>query len=278
MLGGYLIAASLERSRGAVDFLKKRMVRLYPEFWVMVFVNLFVIWLVGYEYNIFSVDFVKWIVHELMGICTTPSFFKGYAVGSFSGALWTIMVEVQLYIVALLIYPLAKKMNPKKWGATLTLFFIAEVCRILLPGARIISLLDRTFVTHATSFLMGMTVFLYKDIVLKHMTKWEPSIIAIYVLFCVLCPSSEVRKIVALVVVPVCIIGLAYRLGKIRFKLDISYSIYLYHMVVLNVWIFYGIKAGIIEFLLLALCVGCVSVISGYAFSKVSKVLKRKLC
>ncbi len=140
-------------------------------------------------------------------------------------------------------------------------------------------LLDRTFVTHATPFMVGMTVFVYRNVLLEKMTKWALPITGVYVLFCLICPSFTVRKVVALVVVPVCIIGLAYRLGTIRFKFDVSYSIYLYHMVVLNVWIFYGLKAGVFEFLLLALCVGCVSVISGYAFSKVSQVMKRrKIC
>ncbi len=119
MRGGDLIVASLERSKNAVDFFKKRIIRLYPEFWVMIFVNLIIIWLVGYDYNVFSFDFAKWIIPELMGICTTPSFFEGYSVGSFNGALWTIMVEVQLYVVALFLYPLAKKMKPKKWAVVL---------------------------------------------------------------------------------------------------------------------------------------------------------------
>ncbi len=275
--GGYLIAASLDRSKSNFDFLSKRAIRLYPEFWLMVAVNLLVIFCVGYPYSVFTLDFIKWIVPELMGVCTTPSFFEGYSVGSFNGSLWTIMVEVQLYIVTLFLFPLAKKVNHRKWLAVVSIFTAAEAMRLIFPTSRIILMLDRTFVTHATPYLLGMTLYVYKDVLLDKAKKICIPMTMGYLMFCIVCPSDELRKILSLWVVPVCIIGLAYKLGSIRLKFDVSYSIYLYHMVVLNVWIFFGIQVGVVEFLLLTLCVGCVSVISGYVFSKVSKVLSKRI-
>lgn len=245
----------------------------------MIIINLILIRLVGFKYQILSLEFVKWFVLELTGICTTPAFLESYSVGSFNGALWTIMVEVQLYIVTIFLYPLARKFKNWKWFAVVFVFFVAEAYRILFPNARPVLLLDRTFITHAAPFLMGMTVYIFREKCLAIIKKISIPLTVAYILFCAVCSSFAIRKIVALLIVPICVIGLAYRMGSHRFKFDISYSVYLYHMVVLNIWIYMGVPAGITEFIILAACIAGISVLSGYLFSKVSVLLKRsRIC
>lgn len=68
------------------------------------------------------------------------------------------MVEVQLYIVALVVYPWAKNIKPQNWIIILLFFFVVEVRRIICPSARIIMVMGKTFVTHATPFMIGMTI------------------------------------------------------------------------------------------------------------------------
>ena len=274
-----MIAASFERSSNPISFLKKRVIRLYPEFWVMILVNLSLIRLVGFKYQIFSTEFLKWFSLELTGICTTPSFLESYSVGSFNGALWTIMVEVQLYIVTIFLYPIAKKLKLWKWLVVVFMFFMAETCRIQFPNNRLVLILDRTFITHATPFLMGMTIYIFREQCFETINKISVQLTIIYVLFCAVCPNFAIRKTVALFIVPICIIGLAYKIGSHRFSFDISYSIYLYHMVVMNIWIYMGVPAGIKEFIVLSVCIAGISMLSGYLFSKVSHILKRsRLC
>lgn len=75
-----------------------------------------------------------------------------------------------------------------------------------------------------------------------------------YVLFCIVCPSLAIRKTAALIIVSIYIIGLAYKIGSYRFRFDISYSIYLYHMILTNIWIYMRMPAGMKDFTILAVC------------------------
>lgn len=115
-LSGFLIWHSIGRSCSFKEYAKKRFLRIYPELWVAVAVEIIVL-LVLYKQPI------NW---PQMGLFTlgqatifqfwTPDFLRGYGCGCPNGALWTISILIQFYFCAYFIYKWLDKKNIYIWG------------------------------------------------------------------------------------------------------------------------------------------------------------------
>lgn len=108
-VSGFLISDSMERSKTKGEFLKKRVLRLYPELWLCTMVNIVVLLIIASEYLDGSI--LLWLATQIIGIANTPSCLDGFATGSVNGALWTIFVEIQLYLLICFGYDFLKKLK-----------------------------------------------------------------------------------------------------------------------------------------------------------------------
>ncbi len=112
-ISGFLIAYSFERSRNHRGFFRKRILRLYPELWGCTLFNLIV--LIVLVRDRLNGSILLWLATQIVGIANTPSCLKDFATGSVNGALWTIFVEIQMYILVFLFYRRLKKFNAGGW-------------------------------------------------------------------------------------------------------------------------------------------------------------------
>lgn len=115
-LSGFLNWHSIGNSRTYKDYLKKRFWRIYPELWMAVAVEIIII-IVLYDHTI------EWrqLLLFTLGQSTffqfwTPDFLRGYGCGTPNGALWTITVLIQFYIIAYLLYKMLHKRRLFIWG------------------------------------------------------------------------------------------------------------------------------------------------------------------
>lgn len=123
-LSAYLICSSIERSETAFTYYKKRFLRIYPELWLSMIVNLIsIIILRGGQVG----SLLKWIVLQGVGIAYTPTSLEDYATGSINGAMWTISVTIQFYVIAWFAYKFLKKLNVTQWGIVLFLTAIINI-------------------------------------------------------------------------------------------------------------------------------------------------------
>ena len=107
VISGFLMWFSIARSRTYGQYLKKRFWRIYPELWIAVLVEICVLVLLYRGWNIkelFLFAFAQGTIFQFW----TPDSLRGYGVGTPNGALWTIGVMIQFYIVAWLFYNLMK--------------------------------------------------------------------------------------------------------------------------------------------------------------------------
>lgn len=111
VISGFLISQSWERSRERpLAYFWRRGLRIYPALVVCVCVALLLLGVLGFLGGevVGSIEFWAWLAGQLsFGQFYNPEFFREFGVGTVNGALWTISVELQFYIIVPLIYLLA---------------------------------------------------------------------------------------------------------------------------------------------------------------------------
>lgn len=237
-ISGFLISDSMERSKSKTQFLKKRVFRLYPELWFCTIVNMVVIVVIASE----SLDrsILVWLGTQIFGIANTPSCLKEFATGSVNGALWTIFVEVQLYLIICFGYHVLKKLKLYQWGMLLVLAVAANLlCGYVSVeyGGILAKLIERTFIPYAVWFLIGVFCYRFKDKIIKYLRYLAIPMLVLYWWIRPLAieqPGYYVGITVS-ILCPFITIGLAYLLPAIRIKTDLTYGMFLYHWIVLNI-------------------------------------------
>lgn len=113
MISGYLIWESIDKSKNFFHFIKKRIWRLYPELWLAVLLSAIAIIAIKPEIILIDKFVVFCIMKGSLFQFWTPECLKSYGCGTPNGALWTIGVMVQSYIVLYFV----NKFNRKNlWG------------------------------------------------------------------------------------------------------------------------------------------------------------------
>jgi peptidoglycan/LPS O-acetylase OafA/YrhL len=120
---GYLISASLLTRNDAVEFLRARVVRIYPALWVVVLTTVFVIGpaLSTQPLAAYFGDSRTWLyllrnLTVLFGVAEgLPGLFAGLPLpDAVNGSLWTLPVEIRLYLALLLLWWLAGRFTGRR--------------------------------------------------------------------------------------------------------------------------------------------------------------------
>ena len=227
-----LIAASYENSSSVKEFFRKRILRIYPPLWLCTIVNLLVLFCLGQD--IFNKGMLIWLCTQIIGIANTPAALKGFATGSINGALWTVFTEIQLYVVLAFTYHRVKKMSLWGWGAVGFLLLMCNLgaCYLQDFGHVIPKIVERLFV-----FL-----YIYREkFILTPPHKWVLVLLLLFILY--KCgPIQAVgyyTDIVTSICLPFITIGMAYALGDIHIKPDLSYHLFLYHWIGVSLLSYY---------------------------------------
>lgn len=236
-MSGFLVSASFERAKTRKAFFLKRVLRIYPELWICTLINLAVVCVLVPE--LLDRSILLWLVTQVFGIANTPACLKGLPTGSINGALWTVFTEVQLYLVLGMVYPFLQKMKKSYWTAFLSALAVLNlVCAAAArDGGIAAKLIERIFVPYALWFFIGVFCFQKRQKMLPVLRRAFLPLLLVYLAI----ESINIRipgyytNIVTSVMIPFMVIGCGYCLPKIRLKPDLSYGMFLYHWIVLNV-------------------------------------------
>lgn len=237
-ISGFLNAISFEHSNSIKMYLKKRAIRLFPELWLCTVFNLLVLCVLTFESLDHSI--VLWCISQLIGIAYTPSCVKEFATGSINGALWTIFVELQLYIVTAFFYPRLKKLSYLKWGIGLLLLMginlLTGYLSPLFPNV-LQKLVERTFLPYALWYFIGMFCYMKRSRLLPILKRMCPILAGLYIVIYCLVEGQPgyYCGIVTSICCPFIAVGMAYRIPAFRVRKDLSYGMFLYHWIVLNI-------------------------------------------
>ena len=280
-VSGFLISRSYENSSVIREYAQNRVLRIYPALIACTFVSILSVFLTGYFANINLNGFriMTWIVGQISVVqFYNPDFMRGFGTGVLNGSLWTITVELQFYILVPIIYNIfgfTSKSNNRQNSilVILILFFMAiNIVHIKLEDEFehlfLYKLWGLSFSPWIYMFLVGM--FFQKNFnrIYSILQDKFPLILFIYlsIAYCTknysgwtgwnnICP--QLFCLLTLV-----IFSFAYSFPKLSDNLlrknDVSYGLYIYHIPVINIFLYYGYVSDI-KFVLLSLALTIVA-------------------
>lgn len=243
-ISGFLVSASFERLATRKEFFFRRVRRIYPELWICTIVNLVVVCVLIPK--LLDQSIILWLGTQVFGIANTPKCLKTFGTGSINGALWTVFTEVQLYIVLGIVYRFLYKMKNRYWFVLLVALAVLNLlCGMIAQnGVGIIAkVIERTFIPYALWFFVGVFCFQRRQNILFVLKiAFVPLLIIYLVIKAVnIKMPGYYTDIVTSILLPFIVIGAGYCLPKIRLKSDLSYGIFLYHWIILNIIVHYDL-------------------------------------
>lgn len=260
VISGFLISMSWERHPQVRRYARNRLLRIYPGLWVcfaVSFLGVLVLWGPSpFLSNLRAT--LAWIVAQLtFAQFYNPDFLRSFGTGVVNGSLWTIPVEMQFYVALPVVYVLGGFLRRKSNGALVALIAL-------------FAFLSRTFVAYAPDFsdrlaykLVGVSfvpyffMFLVGVFLQRNFERLRPWIVgragawlAVYLVSSWIVErfgwdvATNLPNVASLLILAVTVISFAHtgttwsrRLLKDN---DISYGVYLYHMVVINLMVALG--------------------------------------
>ena len=261
VISGFLISASYERSNSLFSYVVNRFLRIYPALFFCFILSVLSVFV--FSDITFSVGpFFKWMMAQLSFLqFYNPDFLRNYGVGVINGSLWTIPIELQFYCLIPILYLSIKKLRSRQ--VVLLLFLLIVVFGFLNQIYTLIYYPQKTMLTK----LMGVSVFSYLYLFLlgvllqksqKFVAKYLSGNAILYLLI-YLCVSVALAFLhinvqgnylnpLSAIALGLLVISTAYSLPlKYNKKLrgnDISYGVYIYHMLIINVFIAHGEQGG----------------------------------
>lgn len=247
-ISGFLVPASMERSKGAWEFIKKRVLRIIPSLWVCIIIGVVIAAMFcGFT---FDKTFAIWFSGQLGFIrdFPQPDFISNFGGGNFNGSLWTIIFTVQFYLITAAIY---KFMKNRKIGVWIFVLALSMILNLIVPylqqtlpeTGRII--ISHTCLPYFYMYFAGWFIYRYRDKIVPILSKTKILCIILFVARGIYCEVFDVRvgeyqDMIMVLLLCMMTIGFGYSFGKIRFKFDLSYGLYLYHMIVVDVFVQVG--------------------------------------
>ncbi len=249
-ISGFVVSLAYERSALLSQYSRNRLLRIYPALWMCLIVSVFTAIYFG-QISPGFLDFAPWFLGQISFVqFYNPDFLRDYGVGVLNGSLWTITVELQFY----LILPFLYKLVFERFGATSILWLIILFLIISVVGDYFryagysdvlwFKLYKVTLIPYLYVFLIGVFFqknFSYiKKFIVNKFLIW----FIIYYLFVAVADNYGLR-VSGNTINPVLIFLLCMMIASAAYtrpnisdavlqRNDISYGVYLYHMVVIN--------------------------------------------
>lgn len=255
-LSGFLIWISIDRYKDTKSYYFNRFLRIYPELWCGVVIE--IICIIIFFSNISLRDLILFTGTQTTVLqFWTPDSLRAFGCGTPNGSLWTICVMIQFYIIAWPLKKLCRNRKPVFWIITgLVLMAIGAATKqleLFLPEI-IYKLYCQTIVQYMWIFWLGIFVAEFRNIIIPALIKyWYLFLIgALAMRFSPFDVWSRGFPIILSVFCLAALLGMAYKFPQIRVNTDVSYALFIYHMIVVNVLIELGFAGKMSAF------IGCI--------------------
>ena len=260
-ISGFLISRSYERTKTLRDYSLNRALRIFPALHVCVFLNLVAVAATGYLHTVgagFGDVTALYLAKTTFLQFYNPDFMRGFGDGVLNGSLWTICVELQFYCLIPIIYRLFVSSNTRRTNIMLIVLLVVSLAfnrgLYYMRGEHAASVVWKLV---RVSFLPWVYMFLAGTLAQRNFERIKPYLSArafwialpVYVVFAFVFEAMTGRidnSFSPWLFFPVAYLLLtaAYYPASVSKKLlhgnDVSYGIYIYHVPVLNTFLFYG--------------------------------------
>ena len=274
-LSGFLVTISwINSGFNLKKYLISRFLRIFPALWISALISFFMLIIFG-RYNFaFSLKGILWLFSQASFLTFwNPDELRDFGTGVVNGSLWTISVELQFYILVPLLIGFFIYFKKKCAGLISYLFLIiiaaisVSINQFIpsLPtgdgtaareGSLLIKLLYVSFAPYLCTFIMGMLLALIVAVFGQKVSSRYFLFFGIFIFLLDKIPS--INASISLWIYPIytalIFVGIGLFTNPIPIKFDISYGLYLYHMLVanfiLNINQFYKFNISLIYFFL----------------------------
>jgi peptidoglycan/LPS O-acetylase OafA/YrhL len=288
-ISGFLIIKSFKKNK-LKNFFFNRILRIYPALYFC-FILTFLSILFSQYLNNIDINYYQlflWVVTQLSFFqFYNPDFLRGYGVGVANGSLWTISVEIQFYLLTFLIYLLLSK--PKKLLIIIFAIFIFLNIQNAIFNEKISffsKLFNVSFLPWLYMFLWGCYLESNEELQKKIKNFNIFIIIFIFIILNYFSSQSDIFRgktnalnPVEFLFLSIIIFKTAYIKIKIPekffYKNDISYGVYLYHMPIVNFFIYNNLTKSYIHLVLSIILTLLFAIISWRVIEKPFLSLKK---
>ncbi len=240
LISGYLITMSMTRSRSLADYLRHRVLRIWPGYFIAAMLCTFAMspMVGGHPLSQYPADYIRMIL--LLGPVNTSGQLDGLPFPTLNGAMWTIPVEFFCYMLVCFLGLIGLLKN-RRIMLGLAIFSVLATFASTFPwfhdqvhafGHRGLEYFLTEAPMHLTAaFLVGGLGYLYKDTLEVCVTR--SMIWASLAVLGVLMFSIHTAEIACMIFGGILLFALSFganlgSLQKINDRWDVSYGTYLY--------------------------------------------------
>ncbi len=281
VISGFLISASLEKSKSLKQYFLNRFLRIYPALWISIIVAIIAM-LLFYDVNVGFVNITKWIMAQ----ATILQFyhndvFDSYGMGNLNGALWTLSIELQFYILLALVYTFFNNKINKVFKILFIVSFVITICYkyLGLNNLYYMKLIGVSLLPYLHIFLIGVFLQRNFNFVQKYLSGKFIFWGWIYILFYLLFSDTKYYSLFYIVPMSLFIISFSYSITNLSYMLlknnDISYGVYIYHLIIINIFITIDFVGEIYHFVIALALVFFIAYLSWNFIEKPALNLKK---
>ncbi|MCR5540822.1 MAG: acyltransferase [Ruminococcus sp.] len=244
IISGFLIWISMERTQSLKSFTKKRFFRLFPELWLAVVIEIISIVLLANNYIIIDL-IVFFFTQGTILQFWTPDCLRDYGCGTPNGTLWTISITIQFYVIAWLIKKVYKNRQYIFWIISfVALVLISIIVNVVIETyfpKIFLDLYNTSIIRYGWLFFFGCFLANFKEQIIPQLIKnWHILLILGFILHLVNVDINARYPVIKSIILVSGLIGFAYKFPQLKIHEDISYGIFLYHMIIVNIFISFG--------------------------------------
>ena len=300
VISGFLISLSWERSHSPRIYTMNRFLRLFPALWVCLLITIIVLIASGYlgSAKVPFTEFIKWTFWQATIFQTyNPAFLHGFGAGAPNGALWSIPVEMQFYVVL----PLMYLVLPRSRKGFLIAMAICTVC-LAIASEWLAKTQVKTTPMGYWLLVISCLPYIYMfllGVILQKTLQWiMPMLKGLFIPWLVLYLAivlslhygfgwqTGIRlgtnnpPILISVIMAIGTISAAYTWPTLSKRIlrghDISYGTYIYHMVFVNLVLYLGITMAAWQLIIVIGATFTCATLSWFFIERPALSLKRK--